>query len=241
MKEFVRSVPWKPVDALVVFLVPWIFLPLVFQIGLQLISIDFAPALALQTAINNNDVKASFSLVLVDAIGSFLLIRYYLNKYEATLSDLGFRKFSVLKAIFYIILLPILFVILLSLALWVAQAFIPGFNNDQVQTNEFIQNTAPSLKIYSILALIVLPPIVEETVFRGFLFPALAKRYGAVAGAVLSSALFGFAHLQGNVSVYTFVLGLLLCWVYYRVGSIIPGMALHMLNNYLAFTALTQK
>ncbi len=87
----------------------------------------------------------------------------------------------------------------------------------------------------------ILPPIIEETVFRGFIFPAFAKKWGVIWGAIASSILFGFAHLQANVGVYTFVIGLLLCFLYVRLKSIIPGIFFHMLNNYLAFVALTGK
>ncbi len=87
----------------------------------------------------------------------------------------------------------------------------------------------------------LIPPIIEETVFRGFIFPAFSKRFGVIIGALLSSLLFGFAHLQYNVGVYTVVLGLLLCLLYIKLRSIVPGIFLHMLNNYLAFVALTHK
>ena len=87
----------------------------------------------------------------------------------------------------------------------------------------------------------LVPPVLEETIFRGFIFPAISKRTGVIWGAILSSALFGLAHAQGNITVYTFVLGLVLCFMYVRLRSILPGMALHMLNNYLAFLAYTQK
>ena len=63
----------------------------------------------------------------------------------------------------------------------------------------------------------------------------------ALAFAIFSGVLFGFAHLQPNVSIYTFILGLLLCAMYVRLGSIVPGIALHMLNNYFAYVALNQK
>ncbi len=97
----------------------------------------------------------------------------------------------------------------------------------------------PSL--LSLWALVIIPPIIEEIVFRGFMFPAFAKRFGVVLGAVVSSLLFAVAHLQLNVSVYTFILGLLLCFLYVRLGSTIPGIGIHMLNNYLAYMALNQK
>jgi hypothetical protein len=69
-------------------------------------------------------------------------------------------------------------------------------------------------------------------------FPALAKRTGLVWGAIFSSALFGLAHGQANLFVYTMILGLVLCFIYVRTKSIVPGIILHMLNNFLAFIVL---
>ncbi len=241
MQQFLRAIPWRGRDALVVFFVPWILLPLATEIILQLLAPDYAPFRIFLQAYDKGDVRASFVFVLLDALSSFLLIRYYLRKYSAKVGDLGWRGFNLFKAILYIILIPIVFGILLSLALGAAQSVVPGFDPNQTQANEFTQNKAPKLQIYNLLALVILPPILEETVFRGFMFPAFSRRYGAIVGALISSALFGFAHLQGNVSIYTFILGLLLCGLYYRLGSIFPGMGLHMLNNYFAFMAISSK
>jgi membrane protease YdiL (CAAX protease family) len=117
---------------------------------------------------------------------------------------------------------------------------VPAFDAGQAQTNEFTGQTAshPSL---TLMALVIIPPIIEETVFRGFIFPALSRRRGLVFGAIMTSILFGLAHLQANVSIYTFVLGLVLCYMYVKLKSIVPGIILHMLNNYLAFIALGAK
>ena len=107
--------------------------------------------------------------------------------------------------------------------------------------NDFTKARPPRALRFVLVALVLLRPVVEETVFRGFIFPALSKRWGVVMGALGSSILFGIAHLQYNVSLYTIVLGLLLCFMYARLRSIWPGMVLHMLNNYLAYVALFHK
>ena len=35
--------------------------------------------------------------------------------------------------------------------------------------------------------------------------------------------------------IHAFVIGLLLGWLYYRTGSIVPGIVLHWVNNTVAF------
>ena len=232
-----KSVPWRSRDALLVFLLPWVILPIALIILLQLAAPYVPGVTQYLRALSQNDPGATFGLVIVDAIGSFAAIGYYLHKYGANLQTLGLRGFSPARAALYLGLILISFTTLITLVYWLVQAIDPSFNATQAQTNEFTGHAST----ISLLALVIIPPFIEEPVFRGFMFPAFAKRYGVVTGALISSALFGFAHLQGNISVYTFVLGLLLCWLYTRLGSIIPGIGLHMLNNYLAYVAMNHK
>jgi uncharacterized protein len=233
----IRQVPWKPLDAIVVFLLPWVVLPVAILLFLLAIGQYLPVANDYLKALDSSSPEASFVLVILDAISSFAIIGYYLRKRGANWSDLGLRKFKVGKAILFIVLTYVIFFVGILAIYALIQAFLPSFNPDQAQSNEFT-NAAPAFRLISLLALVVIPPLVEEPVFRGFIFPAFSKRYGLVAGALISSLLFGFAHLQANVSVYTFVIGLLLCFMYTRLNSIIPGIVLHMLNNYLAFSAL---
>lgn len=70
-------------------------------------------------------------------------------------------------------------------------------------------------------------PYVEETVFRGILFPRLQRWYGT-GTAVLSSALF-FGLYHGNFSqgVYAFIMGILFAAAYEASGSFAVPFALH--------------
>lgn len=235
----VLSVPWGIRQALVVFLLPWVIMPLAVMVWLQVVSPFFPQLQQFLSAFYRGDPLASFSLILLDVAASYVLIGYYLRRYQAGPKDLGLRAFNILKALGNLALIIVVFSVLVNAAYVILTVLSPGFDAAQPQVNEF--TSAPgALHGLSLLALVIIPPLVEEPVFRGFMFPAFAKRFGLAGGAVVSSLLFGFAHLQANVSVYTFLLGLLLCFLYVRLGSIIPGTLLHMLNNYIAFSALTK-
>lgn len=74
-------------------------------------------------------------------------------------------------------------------------------------------------------------PLVEETIFRGYLYP-VAKRYcGPVAGMVFSSMIFAGAHGSAIALLPLFVLALLLCNVYERTGSLWAPISVHFLFN----------
>jgi membrane protease YdiL (CAAX protease family) len=84
----------------------------------------------------------------------------------------------------------------------------------------------------------ILAPLVEEIFFRGFLFQGFRARYGWVPGLLLSSAIFGLAHLDPAALIPTFILGCLLAYLYQRTNSVWPGVMMHMLVNSLGLCSV---
>lgn len=89
------------------------------------------------------------------------------------------------------------------------------------------------------LVLGVTPGICEELVFRGLLFAGF-RRLGPWPAILLSALLFGLAHASIYRLMPTFILGVLLGVLRWRSGSIVPGMAMHALNNGLIGTLAQQ-
>ncbi len=85
-----------------------------------------------------------------------------------------------------------------------------------------------------------LAPIGEELFFRGFLFGVLRERIGVGWGAAIAGTIFGLVHVAGTpvrtLGILVF-LGVGLCVLYQKTGSLLPGMALHSVNNAIAFGA----
>ena len=83
----------------------------------------------------------------------------------------------------------------------------------------------------------VFAPICEELFFRGFLFRALRSWRGVWLAAAITGVLFGGVHAFGTPAAYLVplaVFGFGLCLLYSRTGSLLPGIAVHALNNSLA-------
>ena len=79
-------------------------------------------------------------------------------------------------------------------------------------------------------------PIFEELFFRGFLFRAIASRFGWIPGALASGALFGLAHVRAvplRATVPLAVMGVALAWLLHATGSAVPGMLVHGFVNAL--------
>jgi membrane protease YdiL (CAAX protease family) len=84
----------------------------------------------------------------------------------------------------------------------------------------------------------VLAPIAEELLFRAYVFPALRNWKGTWPAVAITGLLFGLLHVLSS-PLYAIVplslFGGLLCVVYLRTRSLYPCIALHSLNNSVAF------
>ncbi len=80
-------------------------------------------------------------------------------------------------------------------------------------------------------AAVILAPLIEETLFRGFFYGVFKRYIGAIGGALLSSALFALFH--GNLASLAglFVLSITLTAVYERTGCILVNIGMHALFN----------
>ena len=77
----------------------------------------------------------------------------------------------------------------------------------------------------------ILIPILEEVVFRGYIFSRLGKAMPAVVAAVISSVVFGLCHGGLVWAIWAGIVGLIICVVRIKSGSIIPGIVFHIIMN----------
>jgi uncharacterized protein len=89
--------------------------------------------------------------------------------------------------------------------------------------------------------IVCVAPVAEEFFFRGFFYRALRSRYPVLAAAAIDGLLFGIIHFDFSgadallILPPLAVLGFTFCLVYERTGSLFPVIALHAVNNALAF------
>jgi len=84
----------------------------------------------------------------------------------------------------------------------------------------------------------VVAPMAEEFFFRGFFYGALRNWKGPWPAAVLTGLVFGSIHVGSAEAAFLLPLGFFgfsLCLLRERTGSLYPGIALHCMNNSLAF------
>ena len=129
----------------------------------------------------------------------------------------------------------------------VGTLLVPSLDVFQQQQLEFDNNTVQGARLLVVfITLVIIPPITEEIVFRGFLYNSLKKVTMKRVAVVITSILFAAAHLEffGEnplnfiAAIDTFVLSLFLIWVYEKTENLWAPIMLHALKNAIAFVVL---
>ena len=116
-----------------------------------------------------------------------------------------------------------------------ATSLIPGFDIDQVQNVGFQGVLSRESLVLAFLTLVVIAPIAEETLFRGYLYGKIKQQLGTFGAIALSSVCFALIHFQANVAVDVFALAIILGILRELTGSIWAGIVLHMVKNGIAY------
>ncbi|MCH5248660.1 MAG: CPBP family intramembrane metalloprotease [Lachnospiraceae bacterium] len=86
--------------------------------------------------------------------------------------------------------------------------------------------------VFSVFFVIALAPaICEEMLFRGLIYNSMKARYRVSTAITIVAVLFGIYHMSLVKFIPTGLLGLVLCYVAYKTGSIYPSMMMHFINN----------
>lgn len=93
----------------------------------------------------------------------------------------------------------------------------------------------------NLMLIAVTPAICEEVLFRGVILRGLATRLAPSAAIVITGVLFGIFHLDVHRLLPTTLLGIILSWLAWQSGSLLPSMIAHFLNNGLLVTLASTK
>ncbi len=132
----------------------------------------------------------------------------------------------------------VVYFLLAVIFVWIAALILPWVNMQQTQEVGIHSPTSGEL-LQVFFLFVVVAPIIEEIIFRGYLYGKL-RSYGVntIVTALIVSALFGLAHMQWNVAINVFALSIAMCAVREISGTIWPTIVMHMLKNGLAFYLL---
>jgi len=118
------------------------------------------------------------------------------------------------------------------------QRFFGGGSSKQSIVEFFNGSRTIQERVLIIVFAVAIAPLVEEFVFRFFIYGVLKRYVGCFLGVILSSLLFAAAHAHFPSFVPLFVLGSCFAIAYEWSGSILVSMTMHSLFNSLTLTAL---
>lgn len=126
------------------------------------------------------------------------------------------------------------------------RGIFPWFDANEAQDVGFSTYSVGMDRLVAFITLVVVAPIAEEIIFRGWLYGKLRAKLSAettekasvVVSTLLVSLLFGLVHMQWNVGVNVFAMSLVLCALREFTGTIHSGILLHMIKNGVAFYLL---
>src|ERR1700736_5053833 len=121
-----------------------------------------------------------------------------------------------------------------GLAIFVFIASSQVHTNDKMPIEEILKNRSSAMLLMAMAVLVA--PLVEETVFRGYLYPLFAKSFGIVPGILLTGVLFGLMHgsqlgwTWGIVGLLILV-GIIFTFARAHTGTVLASFLLHLGYN----------
>lgn len=229
---------------------------IILTIGVYLSSQFVASFLILTVPLLFGLSEVSLEVWLEGAVGQFvfialiegavlLLLWWLLRLKKHTFGDIGLAWPRLKDVGLAILGFGVYFLLYLLLAV-VAKLIFPDINFDQEQQIGFETVQANAQLILVFISLVILPPLVEEILARGFLYSGLKTKWPTWAATIVTSAMFALAHLQFGsgapllwvAAIDTFTLSLVLIYLREKTGNLGASIALHMLKNFVAFMLL---
>jgi membrane protease YdiL (CAAX protease family) len=240
LREDMR-VPWGWLDLLLLVLLTagsLFVVALLIFIGLAVIGV---PPTEIQKSPADLGLISVAAQALVDlAVLGYLAAQMRVRFRSPFWSTIGWRRLETDEAsrrgIYFLLVLGGAF--LAVMVGWAAPLFPP---KGELPIETVLQGHA-TMALFMVMSVLV-APLVEETVFRGYLYPVAARSLGVGGGVVLTGTLFGLLHslqLWGGwwqISLLV-VVGIVFTMARAKTGTVLASYVLHVSYNSLQVIAL---
>lgn len=238
-----KKFPWGPRAAIALSIVTFILTQIVVY---YLISFWFFAVLGRSWETSSSDwiytIVGQFSFVVLSEAVILLTLWLFLRRRGGNFKQLGYSRRPIWDDLGWAMIgFAVYFVLLMVVAGLVRELTSVDFEQRQELGFESIAN-APE-KLMAFISLVILPPIIEETMFRGFLYTGLRRKLTFAGATAITSVLFAAPHLLGSsqgllwvAAIDTFVLSLVLCYLREKTGALWAPILVHAIKNFIAFT-----
>ena len=131
-----------------------------------------------------------------------------------------------------IFMLPTLVIVMLTssvVTLWL-EGFWPNLAQ-QESVEAFRKSNDPLAKTLLVIAAAIVAPIVEEVIFRGFIYGVIKRFTDGYFAALCSALLFAVIHFHIGSMIPLAMLALVFCAAYERTGSLAVPILMHAVFN----------
>lgn len=186
-------------------------------------------------------LKNDFLLILSFAVGQTLvvfpvlpiLVRFLAYRSHRPLcgwtSQLNIRN---------LLLLPVLVVAALALLSFIQDAsgfasFLNKATGSPVEQPvvSWLREGSTAVKCTIIFGMIIVAPISEELIFRGFLYNVFKKYAGATSSMIFTALLFSSIHSNIGMFLHFFLIGVSFVWLYEKTKTLWSAIIAHMIYN----------
>ncbi len=188
---------------------------------------------ATQLGTRNLLANLVFTVAIVLFIVTFLQLRGFDIGSLAGLFKIGFVRALGTGIILLLAAYP-----LISLANTITQSLFGSDSSRQNIVELFSGSRTIEQRIMIIVFAVAIAPVVEEFLFRFFLYGVIRRYFGRFFGITANALLFAAAHTHFPSFVPLFVLGSCFTIAYEWSGSILVAMTMHSLFNSVTLTAL---
>ncbi len=243
-KEKGIHVTWGPQAAIVITILTFIVSQVLAGLLLALFFVAFGWN-GERIAAWSDSASGQFLMMFLSAIFTLGVLAWFLRRRHSGFKAVGFsRKPQWRDAGLTILGFFVYFGLLILATVIASQLFGVDTHKEQELGFESVKAGGGG-RLWVFLSLVILPPLVEETLFRGFLYGGLRTKLSFPWAMVATSALFAVPHLFATsngflwiAAIDTFVLSLVLCYVRERTGALWAAIGIHAIKNSLAFLFL---
>ncbi len=192
-----------------------------------------------------NSTLAQFLFVAVAEGVILAAIYWFLKHYRSTFRTIGLLRPRWRDLLYGLAAVPVYYM-LYFITVGLVSHFVPALNINQSQDIGFTNVHGVVALSLAFVSLVVLPPLTEEIMIRGFLYSSLKKALPTIWAVLLTSLIFASAHLSEGgaagplyiAALDTFILSLVLIYLREKTGSLWASISLHATKNGIAFVAL---
>lgn len=192
-----------------------------------------------------NNTLGQFLVSAAIQLGMLGLLALFMKRRRMSFASIGWKGRFAWRETGLVIVAYLAYLALFIASTVAAKALFPSLDLEQKQEIGFDNVSQLQLPLVFV-SLVILPPLVEEVIMRGYLYTSLKSQVSQRWAAIITSILFAVAHLQAGSSapllwiaaIDTFILSLLLIHLREKTGRLWAPIMLHALKNGIAFATL---